>query len=148
MTDPQPWQPESSPENLAVLGKCGEEAGELGQILARCIIQGIDESEPVTGKPNRQALEEEIADVWATTHLAIARFGLDLEGIEARAQTKARYLAKWLEKLRGNTQASNHVTVTCQQGDLELAKSLLRGATSPPVGTLGGPRRFMPKGFA
>jgi hypothetical protein len=60
-----PWRPMTRPIDLKHLGKLGEESNELGAAISRCIIQGIDEREPVTGKPNRQWLAEEIADVLA-----------------------------------------------------------------------------------
>ena len=47
-----PWQPERDPIRLAILGKLLEELAEAQAIVARCIIQGIDESEPVTGVHN------------------------------------------------------------------------------------------------
>lgn len=57
---PSLWIPNTSSLDLAVLGKLAEETAELGASLARCIIQGVIESEPVTGKPNREWLEDEI----------------------------------------------------------------------------------------
>lgn len=57
------WKPEADVIIHQALGKACEEATELASILARCLIQGLDQSEPVTGKPNRQALFEEIADL-------------------------------------------------------------------------------------
>lgn len=58
-----PWKPEPDVVIHQALGKACEEASELANILARCLIQGINSSEPVTGKPNLQALFEEIADL-------------------------------------------------------------------------------------
>lgn len=57
------WKPEPDLLTHQALGKACEEASELSNILARCLIQGLDASDPRTGKPNRQALFEEIADV-------------------------------------------------------------------------------------
>lgn len=57
------WKPEPDVVIHQALGKACEEATELAGILARCLIQGLDQSEPATGKPNRQALFEEIADL-------------------------------------------------------------------------------------
>lgn len=51
---PNPWHPISDPVDLKHLGKLSEELGECSAAVARCIIQGIDECEPVTGKINRQ----------------------------------------------------------------------------------------------
>lgn len=94
-TQPEPWQPETRTIALAVLGKLGEELGECGSAANRCIIQGIDEREPETGKLNREWLEDEIADVLATSRVAIGHFGLDEERIAARVQQKIAHLRGW-----------------------------------------------------
>lgn len=96
---PDPWQPERDRISLAVLGKLGEELNECGSAANRCIIQGIDEREPETGKLNREWLEDEIADVMATTRTAIAHFGLDVERIEQRSQRKIEHFKGWLALL-------------------------------------------------
>lgn len=72
-----PWHPMDKPIDLKHLGKLGEECGELSSAVSRCIIQGIDESEPVTHKPNREWLEDEIADVVANIELVSEHFQLD-----------------------------------------------------------------------
>lgn len=94
---PSPWVPDTDLGNLRVLGKTAEECGELGQMLARCIIQGIGESEPVSGKLNRQALEEEIADVIATTTLLVEHFDLDRATMAVRVERKIAYLRQWFD---------------------------------------------------
>jgi len=90
-----PWQPERDAIRLALLGKMLEEVNELGSILARCIIQGIGESEPVTGKPNIDALEDEIADVSGAGSLVIEHFGLRDPRMSARADRKIEHLRAW-----------------------------------------------------
>lgn len=95
-SDPSPWIPERDPQNLKALGKLAEELNECGAAVARCIIQGIDEAEPVSGKPNRQWLQEEIADVEATLIIVKEQFGLDQLGIAERCRRKAAYIARWL----------------------------------------------------
>lgn len=67
-----PWIPMSKPIDIKHLGKLAEELGEASSAVARCLIQGIDESEPVTGKLNRQWLEDELADVCANIQLVCA----------------------------------------------------------------------------
>lgn len=89
------WHPITDAVDLKTLGKCGEECGELSSAISRCIIQGIDEVEPVTGKPNRQWLTEEIADVLGNIDLVIDRFGLDREAIHSRAIRKKERLVEW-----------------------------------------------------
>lgn len=60
-----PWFPEQDRSRLAALGKMAEEAGELAARASRCIIHGIDEIDPDSGRTNRQELEREIADICA-----------------------------------------------------------------------------------
>lgn len=92
---PSKWIPITNLVDLAHLGKLGEEAGELSSIVSRCIIQGIDEADPETGKRNRYALEEEIADVMAMSALAIERFGLDYIRILERNKRKQNMKRAW-----------------------------------------------------
>lgn len=93
--DPNPWHPISNAIDLKHLGKLGEEVNELGAAISRCIIQGVDECEPVTKKPNKLWLQEEIADVLANIPLVIARFKLDRWRIDERADRKRKHLAIW-----------------------------------------------------
>jgi hypothetical protein len=90
-----PWQPMSRPIDLKHIGKLQEELGEASAACARCVIQGIDENEPVTGKPNRQWLEDELADVFANIDLVVAHFGLDADRILARVDRKKEHLRGW-----------------------------------------------------
>lgn len=92
-----PWQPVTNTLDLKHLGKLAEELSELGQVVARCIIQGVDEVQPVTGKSNKLWLEEEVADVYANLQLVRSRFKLDDEFIEQRVKDKRDYLRNWHE---------------------------------------------------
>ena len=94
-----PWQPMTRPADIRPLGKLGEEVTELGTAIFRCLIQGIEESEPVTNKPNREWIEDEIADVQATAELAVEHFGLDAARIAARKQKKQVRLRAWMAGL-------------------------------------------------
>ena len=96
---PQPWEPEQNRLLLAVLGKLAEENSECGAIAARCIIQGLNEREPVTGKLNREALEDEIADIFAQGEAAVLRLGLDRARIEARRDRKIEFTGQWYDHL-------------------------------------------------
>jgi len=80
---------------LKHLGKLTEECGELASAASRCIIQGIDETEPTTGRCNRLWLQDEIADVLANIELVINHFALDVDVIDARAERKQEYLRRW-----------------------------------------------------
>lgn len=95
MKQPSPWQPETNKLRLAILGKLGEELGEAGAIVNRCVIQGIEESEPVTGRVNAVALTEEIADVLAAADIAIDHFRLDRGAINLRIARKRDHLKGW-----------------------------------------------------
>jgi hypothetical protein len=95
LRDANPWHPITDPVDLKHLGKLSEEVNELGSATSRCIIQGIDACEPVTGKPNREWLEDEIADVQANIDLVIERFGLDEERMAARVEKKKLHLKQW-----------------------------------------------------
>ena len=94
-----PWVPMKSAIDLKHLGKLAEELGELQAAVARCIIQGVDEREPVTGKRNREWLEDEIADVIAGVELTVKHFKLDNLRIGSRALAKEERLREWHKML-------------------------------------------------
>lgn len=96
-----PWHPITDQTDLKHLGKLAEETGELSSAIARCIIQGIDEREPVTGKINRQWLEEEIADVLANLDLVILHLNLDTNQIWQRKNRKIGPLRAWHNDAKG-----------------------------------------------
>ncbi len=97
---PSPWLPCIDRRDLAALGKLGEELSECLSATQRCIIQGPDESEPETGKPNLQWLTEEIADVLTTIDIVIDWFELSGEKIANRVALKSAYLLKWHRMLQ------------------------------------------------
>lgn len=90
-----PWVPMSSPLDLKHIGKLGEEVCECGAAIFRCVIQGVDEREPVTKKLNREWLQDEIADVLANIELVTEHFGLDMVSIRIRAERKKIHLRGW-----------------------------------------------------
>lgn len=92
-----PWHPMTKPVDLKHLGKLAEELGECQSAVARCIIQGIEEYEPITRKSNRKWLEEEIADVMANLALVIAHFNLDKERMSKRVDVKSAQYKLWHE---------------------------------------------------
>lgn len=94
-TDPNPWRPMTDAVDVKHLGKLGEECGELSAAVCRCLIQGLMEREPTTGKLNAIWLQEEIADVLANIGLVIDRFNLHEPTIVERAQRKTEMLRKW-----------------------------------------------------
>lgn len=88
-----PWMPETDQFRLAVLGKLAEEASELASRSARCIIQGLDEKDPDTGRSNREELAREVADVEAC--LEIARETLAIVPADTRKTSKANGFRLW-----------------------------------------------------
>ncbi len=88
-----PWRHEPDPVRLAQLGKLGEEMCEAGAMLCRSVIQGIDEAEPVTGKPNRQAVSDELADVQAGIIVLLDVLGMEMDA--ARVKLKIAHLKAW-----------------------------------------------------
>lgn len=95
LRDANPWHPMSNAVDLKHLGKLAEELSEAGAAVARCIIQGIDEAEPVTGKVNRKWLQDELADVVANIELVVDRFGLDHLTMRTRLERKKKHLRQW-----------------------------------------------------
>lgn len=93
--DPNPWHPMTDSVACKHLGKLQEELGECIAAVARCQIQGIDEKEPVTGKVNREWLQDEIADVLANCQLNIEHFNLNLSTIQDRIERKKKHLRHW-----------------------------------------------------
>lgn len=91
------WKPEPDVIIHQALGKACEEASELANILARCLIQGLNQSEPVSGKPNRQALFEEIADLDAAVQWL--RELIDDEYDGDRADRKLNGFRRWQRML-------------------------------------------------
>lgn len=93
-----PWRPITDPAKLRVLGKAGEEITEAATAIFRCIIQGIDEREPVTGKLNRQWLREELADIRAAVR--VMEEELHLSRMRDREKNKYRRLLAWRELIK------------------------------------------------
>ena len=92
-----PWVAISDTKHLKILGKFGEELAELQKAVMRCIIQGINEIDPESGKTNRQALEEELADVSALTQVVEDEF--DLRILWERMETKRERQYMWMDGL-------------------------------------------------
>lgn len=92
---PNPWVPTTNLSELRCLGKLGEEAAELSSAICRCIIQGMNEAEPSTGKINRDWLEDEIADVLANIEITIKNLNLNNGKIFSRLNRKTEHLKNW-----------------------------------------------------
>jgi NTP pyrophosphatase (non-canonical NTP hydrolase) len=89
------WIPTNDPLVLRRFGKLSEELGELQAVAARCIIQGVDEVDPSTGKTNRQRLVDEIADVQAQIGCTVLAFDLNQTYIARRTAEKMHQMAEW-----------------------------------------------------
>ncbi len=89
------WHCEKNEYYLRRFGKALEENNELGAVLARCIIQGIDEIDPSSGKTNRQRMQEEVADVYTQLTLLEQTFNLNGFAISERIQDKMASMHKW-----------------------------------------------------
>lgn len=91
-----PWVPITSPLELKLIGKTLEELGELSSALSRCLIQGINEEHPESGKPNTAWVEDEIADVRACLNSLIFHLNLDEKVIAKRDWLKHQKLETWI----------------------------------------------------
>lgn len=116
-TAPSDWQPMQDKGDLAALGKLVEELCECGAAIARCVIQGIDESEPTTAKINRAWLEDEIADVQAMIELNIRRFNLDRDRMAVRRTRKYVFKDTWIKALDAEKQPAAAIWPKNPPGD-------------------------------
>lgn len=93
-----PWKPDTSPRQARRIGKTSEEVNELGAVLARISIQGVDEVDPASGKTNRQRMVEEMADVMAQIELNLDFFEINDAAhiaFERRVIEKKRQMREW-----------------------------------------------------
>jgi hypothetical protein len=104
------WEPMATPEDTGVLGKNLEEIFEtieilsrVGNVIARSLIQGIDErdpADPINGVTNRAKLEAEMGDVIGKFMKLIEQYGLDADVILDRAHVKYAFSKPWFDFLR------------------------------------------------
>lgn len=136
----QPWNPMADPTDIKVVGKLLEELGEAVSAAARCLIQGIEEKEPVTGKPNRDWLEDELADVGANMVMAANRFNLATQRMNLRSMQKQKFLASWHDMPVEPVVSNNNQTFS----NLELRKATppLRGTKCDNCETITDNGRF------
>lgn len=96
---PSDWRREPDERVNFVVGKLGEEAGELVTRCCRVMIQGLHAIDPDTGKPNLHHLADEIADVEALIALAKWFLPVDILSIHHRGARKYAYKLPWIEAL-------------------------------------------------
>lgn len=89
------WKPEPDVVLHQALGKLAEECAELSQAVARCLIQGYHEEEPVTHKLNRTQLMEEIADVKAAMRWLFDVLDEPFKGESERESRKFDGFKRW-----------------------------------------------------
>lgn len=93
----QPWKPDDNPHQARRIGKTAEEVAELGAVLARISIQGMDAIDPSSGKTNKRRLMEEMADVEA--QIACNKRALfnedELAVMNVRKVMKITQMAEW-----------------------------------------------------
>lgn len=91
------WKLEQSDLVRRRMGKTGEELSELGAVVSRIQIQGLDAIDPGTGKSNRLRLLEETADVMAQCYCNIEALELSGRTIDARCADKVKKMMEWEE---------------------------------------------------
>jgi hypothetical protein len=89
------WKPEPDPILHQALGKLAEELAEAAKAASRCLIQGFDACEPVTGKQNSEALIDEIADIEAAFSWLAELRKVNNEAFNARVDIKLEGFRRW-----------------------------------------------------
>jgi NTP pyrophosphatase (non-canonical NTP hydrolase) len=95
-----PWVQEPDPMKIRRLGKTVEELGELIAVLGRCIIQGVDAADPVTGEPNISKLQKETADALTQLGRNVNALKLDAQFIHDRIVEKDMQMDEWEAMLK------------------------------------------------
>lgn len=97
-----PWRPMTRPIDLKHLGKLAEEGLGLVDALDDAASNGglspanlLAELAEVTGKINREWLEDELADVAANVRLVVEHFHLDQGRMNERVARKMGQLRTW-----------------------------------------------------
>lgn len=96
-TKMNPWKPDDNPYQARRIGKTAEEVGELASVLGRISIQGMDATDPSSGKTNRQRLLDETADVMAQCEVNLWDMLTSAERtyVRARILSKRRQMDEW-----------------------------------------------------
>lgn len=100
------WKPEPDMLIHQALGKLAEECAELSQAVARCLIQGYHEEEPVNHKLNRTQLMEEIADVRAAMRWLFDVLDEPFRGESERERRKFDGFKRWQSMLEADMASS------------------------------------------
>lgn len=92
------WEPDPDPHQARRVGKSLEEVSELGGVLARISIQGLNGIDPASGKTNRLRYLEESADVIAQLDCNHTFFKITTEEAQfvmKRAARKVNEMQQW-----------------------------------------------------
>lgn len=95
MTEVSKWELEESPILRRRIGKTNEEICELGKVLNRMALQGVDATDPSTGELLIDQLHEEVADVLAQIEVNEKFFKLDMCRINVRKKQKIKQMYEW-----------------------------------------------------
>ncbi len=95
------WVPTTDPHVLRLTNKMLEELNELGKVLARINLQGLDGVDPATGETNAMNLEKELADVLANADLMLEFLVKDEARVAVRRREKRQRLRIWLLSTKG-----------------------------------------------
>lgn len=101
------WHVETDAYRIRRLGKALEELGELTSVLARCIIQGVDEVDPSSGEINRMRMQKEGADVYTQLAHLVDAFDLNQSDMLARIGYKTDSMATWERLIREEEENDN-----------------------------------------
>ncbi len=77
-----------SPAEAERLACLAEECGEVIQAIGKVLRHGYESRHPMGGETNRQALEREVGDVYATVELLVKAADLNDEEIKLNAHAK------------------------------------------------------------
>ncbi|MCM2455334.1 hypothetical protein HGO37_08055 [Rhizobium sp. CG4] len=121
------WMPERDVVLHQALGKLAEECNELAKIATRCMIQGFEEYDPSTDKPNRTQLMEEVADVRATMRWLFEVLDQPFKGESPRETRKFDGFMKWQAMIEAEIaakQAVHTATATTYANAIEVLQEL------------------------
>jgi hypothetical protein len=81
-----------SAEDIACLAPFCEALGVAAGAVARCMANGVEGNDAITGEPHRKWLEEKLAHVLASAAAVTKQFGLDQTNIAAQTLRRTEYL--------------------------------------------------------
>lgn len=119
--DINPWMPEPHPVLHQALGKLAEEAAELAKIAARCVIQGLDETNPGTGEWNRRELCNELSDVFAV--LQWLKTLVDVDVYDDRIEAKVDGFLRWGGMIEKIGQSRQRQLLEAAKASIEVARA-------------------------